>query len=242
MSQSGPPLQLDDAPPGEDAVRIAAAPRVSIVGVTKEWSRDRGPVLDNVTLDFAAGSVISMYGANGAGKTTLLRILAGLIYPDSGTVRLNGLDARKDRRDYQSSLGFVSAGNAGLYARFSPRRHLDYWARLAFIPSSERGDAIERALELFGLTPYSDRRVDRLSMGERQRVRLAMGFLHSPTVLLLDEPWNSLDQAGMDIVRNAMTTFRSRGATIVCVSPTGETLEGLADERFEVGGGLVMPR
>jgi ABC-type multidrug transport system ATPase subunit len=242
MSHAERPLRLEDTPP-TDVVRIAtAATRMSIIDVTKRWGSERRPVLDRVSLEFAAGKVISMFGANGAGKTTLLRILAGLIYPDSGTVRLNGLDARGDRREYQRSLGFVSAGNAGLYARFSPRRHLDYWARLAFVPATEREAAIEGALQLFGLTPFPDRRVDRLSMGERQRVRLAMGFLHSPSILLLDEPWNSLDQAGMDIVREAMTVFRSKGATIVCVSPTGETLEGLADERYEVGDGMVTPR
>src|SRR5262249_17963842 len=107
---------------------------------------------------------------------------------------------------------------------------------------SERKKAIDRALELFGLTPFPDRRVDRLSMGERQRVRLAMGFLHSPPVVLLDEPWNSLDEAGMDIVRHAITSCRHQGGTIVCVSPTGETLEELADERYEVGGGKVTAR
>src|SRR4051794_33702127 len=107
-----------------------ADPVLTAHGVTKRWGR-RDPVLDAADFELPRGARIALQGANGAGKTTLLRILAGLFLPDSGTVALDGLDPVRDRRPYQRRLGFLAAGQGGLYARMTVKAHLDYWSRLA---------------------------------------------------------------------------------------------------------------
>jgi ABC-type multidrug transport system ATPase subunit len=215
----------------------ALHPRIALRGVTKQWNRRKAPVLNGVELVLEPGRLVSIIGDNGVGKTTLLRIAAGLIFPDSGTVQVDGLDPRRDRRRYQQRVGFVSAGSSGLYARLSPAAHLDYWARLALLPPARRRTACAEAVARFQMDEFATRRVDRISMGQRQRVRLALAFLHQPTVLLLDEPWNSLDAEGLEVLVSALGDFAEKGGTAVCCSPTGEAIDGYANETYVLGSG-----
>lgn len=190
--------------------------------VHHRWRADRPPVLDGVNLRLSAGTVTWIGGRNGVGKTTLLRIAGGILIPRAGTVRLSGLDPIRDRRAYHRRLGFLSAGDRGLYARMSVSQHLDYWARLAYVPRSERPTRVAQAISAFELEPQADQRVDRLSMGQRQRARLAMAFLHTPDVVLLDEPRNSLDDDGYRILNDQVIGLARRGGTVLWCSPRGE--------------------
>ncbi len=187
--------------------------------IHKRWGRN--PVLAGVDLAVASGALVAVSGANGIGKTTLLRVAAGLIQPDSGVVTIDGLDPERDRRAYLARLGFLSAGDRGLYARLSARRHLDLCARLALVRVGDRAAAVERVVDTFALEQYADRRVDRLSMGQRQRVRLAMTFVHDPDVVLLDEPSTSLDQEGLEVLSRYLELVRDRGGAAVWCAPEG---------------------
>jgi ABC-type multidrug transport system ATPase subunit len=135
---------------------------------------------------------------------------------------LGHLDPRQERRQYHRRLGFLSAGSGGLYAHLSVLENLDFWAALAFVPRRRRRSAVLGSIERFELEPLADNRVDRLSMGERQRVRLAMTFVHSPEVVLLDEPFTSLDDAGKGLVNRALEELASRSGSALWCSPTPE--------------------
>jgi heme ABC exporter ATP-binding subunit CcmA len=205
------------------AVEIAAAaPTLEMRGVSKTWARGRRPVLDAVDLAVDPGEVVALVGENGTGKTTLLRIVAGIISPDQGSVSVERLKVGPDRRSYQRKIGFLSAGPSGLYARYSVRRHLEYWATIAFVPRGERQAAVERAVERFELAPIADQRADRLSMGQRQRLRLAMAFLHGPRLCLLDEPRNSLDAAGLQVLTGALSDFVADGGAGIWCAPSAD--------------------
>lgn len=211
--------------------------------VTKRWKGAPAPVLDEVELSLKRGTLAAIVGRNGAGKTTLLRIAAGLITPTSGRTRLDGLDSLKQRREYQRRVGFVSAGYGGLYARLSVREHLELAAKLALLPRLERKIAVETVIHRFQLEELlPSNRVDRLSMGQRQRVRLALGFVHDPQVALLDEPWNSLDPEGKEMVITALTVFAASGGTALCCSPTGEELGPHPHVTYGIESGRLVPR
>lgn len=184
--------------------------------VLKTWSGR--PVLDRVGLTVGRGTLVAVTGANGTGKTTLLRICAGLIAADSGRIGLDGLDPHRDRAAYQRRVGFLAAGDRGLYARLTTRRHLDLWARVSLL-GRRRPAAIERTVAELDLAALLDQRLDRLSMGQRQRVRLAMAFLHQPDLVLLDEPLNSLDDHGRELLVGALAALTGRGGAAVCCSP-----------------------
>lgn len=205
----------------------APPPPLVLEGIVKRWP-GVPVVLEGVDLELAAGTAVAIVGRNGTGKTTLLRIAVGLIDPEQGTVRIAGLDPEHDRTEFQRRAGFVSAGNSGLYARLATRHHLDMWARLALLPRERRERAIERVVGEFALESLLDRRVDRMSMGQRQRLRLALGFLHEPAVVFLDEPTTSLDDEGIALLGAAIESLKARGgAAVACLPAHWEQIPGL---------------
>jgi len=191
--------------------------------ITKQWRGQPAPTLEELDLELASGEVVGILGANGAGKTTLLRILAGIIEPDEGVIVMPGRDVSpaRGRREYQRNIGLLPAGDRGLYARMTVTSHLDLWARLSLLSAKRRKQSVERVLSVFGLKQLASQRVDRLSMGQRQRLRAALAFLHDPALVLLDEPANSLDGEGVGLLREAVAGQLDRGGTCIWVGPEG---------------------
>lgn len=211
---------------------------LSLAGITKRWP-GAPIVLDGVDVQLEPGTVLAIYGRNGAGKTTLLRIAAGLITPDAGSVRVDGYDVERDRTEFQRRIGLLSAGNSGLYARLKTEHHLDMWARLALVPRGRRAEAIERAVDLFDLAPLRGKRVDRLSMGQRQRLRLALAFVHDPTVVLLDEPTTSLDEQAVALLGGALDALKAAGGAAVVCLPSGPEVVPSVDAAMVLDGGRL---
>jgi ABC-2 type transport system ATP-binding protein len=210
------------AAPGSSGEPTAAAPLLRVEGLQHRWRGPKPPVLVDVDLRLAPGEVAWIGGRNGVGKTTLLRLAAGVLLPQQGSVSIGDVPTTARGGRYQRLVGFLSAGDRGLYARLRVEQQLDYWARLAYVPRGERPVAVDKALDAFELRELADRRVDRLSMGQRQRVRLAMAFLHEPAVLLLDEPRNSLDDDGYALLNGQLAGAARRGAAALWCSPRGE--------------------
>ncbi len=231
----------EDFAPSDLPVVVADRLLLEMTAVTKAWPSLEHPVLDDVDLDLEPGTVTWIGGRNGIGKTTLMRIAAGLIRQDSGVVTIEDLHPVRDRRAYQDRVGFLSAGNAGLYARLTVGWHLEWWARIAFIPRGRRKQVCEAALDQFDLRELARRRVDRMSMGQRQRLRLAAAFLHGPAVILLDEPRNSLDAEGVEILASAVRTATARGAAVLWCAPTGEEEKIESDHRLLLEHGHLVP-
>ncbi len=151
-------------------------------------------VLDGVTLRAGTG-VTGLLGPNGAGKTTLLRILATVLRPDAGTVRLFGLDPADDgqRHEIRCRLGYQPQ-EPGFFQGFSVRDFLDYVAILKEMPTrAERRQEVERVVGLVGLDDVAGKKIRRLSGGMRRRVALAQALLGHPHLLILDEPTAGLD-------------------------------------------------
>ncbi len=204
------------------------------------WKGPKPPILDGVDLALGAGEVTWVGGRNGAGKTTLLRLAAGILLPQRGSVHIGDLPSHA-RGTYQRRIGFLSAGDRGLQARMRVSQQLDYWARLAYVDAKRRPQLVALNLERFGLVEFADRRVDRMSMGQRQRIRLAMAFLHEPQVILLDEPRNSLDDEGYALLAAQSELAAARGATILWCSPRGEDRVIECDASYSLEEGKLVP-
>lgn len=205
------------------------------------WKGGKPPILVDVSLTLRAGEITWIGGRNGVGKTTLLRLAAGILLPQRGTVKMGELTPRSPRGRYQRQIGFLSAGDRGLHARLRVRQQLDYWARLAYVPRDRREELVASALRQFGLQELAERRVDRMSMGQRQRIRLAMAFLHEPSVLLLDEPRNSLDDEGYELLAEQIAHARGRGAAVLWCSPRGEDRVLACDVGYALEQGRLTP-
>jgi ABC-2 type transport system ATP-binding protein len=211
------------ASPAEQApLGPTSAPVLELENLYHRWKGPKPPVLDDVSLTLRAGEITWIGGRNGVGKTTLLRLAAGILLPQRGSVRLGALTPSSKGGDYRREIGFLSAGDRGLQARMRVVQQLDYWGRLAYVPRARRSQLVAESVRRFGLEEFATRRVDRMSMGQRQRVRLAMAFLHEPRVLLLDEPRNSLDDEGYALLNQQIERAAERGATVLWCSPRGE--------------------
>jgi ABC-type multidrug transport system ATPase subunit len=213
---------------------------LSLRDVVKRWKGMSAAVLDGVTLRLVAGEAVGVHGRNGTGKTTLLRVAAGLITPDSGHLDLEGTSPEANRRDFQRRIGYVSAGNGALFARLTVDHHLAFCSRLALLDGEAARRASARVVDDFALDELRGKRVDRLSSGQRQRLRLALGFLHDPAVVLLDEPATSLDEPARGLLQDALDRLRARGGAAIVCSPS-RSADGLGlDRTLLVRDGLLV--
>jgi len=213
---------------------------LSIHGISKRWRRGLPQVLDGLDLALEQGSRTWIGGRNGAGKTTLLRIAAGLIEPDVGRVEVWGVSARENRARFQQLVSFLPAGDRGLYARLTVRRQLELSARLALLTGTSCRGAVEDAIDEFELGELAGRRVDRMSMGQRQRLRIAMTFLTRPEIVLLDEPLTSLDSEGAALLAQAIDQLIAREGALLWCSPSGERLDMAFDHRWRIEQGRLI--
>lgn len=228
-----------DTHAGDPAASEAA---LELSGVGKQWPRAPKPVFEAVDLVLAPGEFAWLGGANGIGKTTLLRVAAGLLRADSGTVTAAGLDPHRDRLAFQRRMGFLSATSSGLYARLTVAQHLDYWARLALLTRERRSERVEAMVAAFDLAGLLKSRVDRISMGQRQRARLAGVFLHDPAVVLLDEPGNSLDGDARELLLATIEEMRTRRGAVLWCAPAGDASPPGVDSLHDLDAGGLTRR
>lgn len=165
------------------------------------WPRG-GPikVLDSVTFQVTRGEIFGLIGPNGTGKSTLLRIMATLILPDTGSVRINEIDIIHASEKAKEFIGLVSGEERSLYWRLSARQNLEFFSPFYNIT---RHEARQRINELFTLLEITapEQRLAEYSTGMRHRLNLARGLLHNPPLLLLDEPTKSLDPTSAQKLR-----------------------------------------
>lgn len=148
--------------------------------------------LDGVTFNVAPGRVTGLIGPDGAGKTTFMRLAAGLLRPDTGALRVLGLDLPRQALEVQSSIGYMPQ-RFGLYEDLSVRENLDLYADLQGVPGSQRAARYAELLRMVGLTPFTARLAGRLSGGMKQKLGLACTLVRPPRLLLLDEPTAGVD-------------------------------------------------
>jgi ABC-2 type transport system ATP-binding protein len=200
---------------------------VEVTGVTRVFGERAG--VRDVDLRVDAGAIHGLVGPNGAGKTTLLRILAGLLVPTSGDVRLAGLDPTRDGRRVRARIGLVPAGDRSFYLRLSALENLLFFARLH---GWSARDARARSLEVLAAVGLEDvaraPRVGLFSHGMQKRLSVARALLTDPSVLLVDEATHDLDPEGADVVRRLVGGVAARGAAIVWATQRLDELRGFA--------------
>jgi ABC-2 type transport system ATP-binding protein len=237
-ASTAPNEELADVP-GAPPAHIPVAPLLELERLHHRWKGPKPPVLNDVSLTLRAGEVTWIGGRNGAGKTTLLRLAAGILLPQRGSVRMGELTPSSKGGRYRRQIGFLSAGDRGVQARMRVRQQLDYWARLAYVPRGQRSELVAIGMQRFGLEEFAERRVDRMSMGQRQRIRLAMAFLHEPRAVLLDEPRNSLDDDGYELLNAQIQRAAGDGATVLWCSPRGEDRVIACDASYTLQDGRL---
>ena len=178
--------------------------------------------VDGVSFTLAEGECLALFGPNGAGKTTLLRLLAGLLRPTAGQCLVGGVPIREGAAA-RARVGLVSHASM-LYASLSARENLEFAARMYGLPDAST--AARRALTTMRVHDRAETPVRLLSRGLQQRVSIARAIVHEPTLLLCDEPYTGLDEAGAAALTQALAERRANGAALLLV--THNLGEGLA--------------
>jgi ABC-2 type transport system ATP-binding protein len=188
---------------------------IDVNQIQKRYNGSRG--LDGFSIHVEKGELFGLVGPNGAGKTTLIKILSTLIRADSGSARIAGMDVTANSRGVKRVLGYMP-DQPGLYQDMRVHEFLEFFADAFRIPSSQRRSAVAKALEDSGLSARRDSFVEELSFGMKQRLFLAKTLLHSPQVLLLDEPATGLDPMARVDLRNQLKRLNQQGLTILISS------------------------
>jgi ABC-2 type transport system ATP-binding protein len=211
-----------------------SSPAIATRALTKRY-RDVLAV-DSLDLDVRPGEIYGFLGRNGAGKTTTIRMLLGLIRPSGGEVEVLGRRIVPGETGVFGRIGYL-VETATAYPNLTVRENLDIQRRLTSAPLS----AIAETIALLRLEPYADRRAGQLSLGNKQRLALARALLHSPEVLLLDEPANGLDPAGIVEIRELLRSLADeQGVTVFMSSHILAEVAHLADRIGIVHDGRLI--
>ncbi|MGK5679236.1 ATP-binding cassette domain-containing protein [Actinoplanes sp. URMC 104] len=197
---------------------------------TSRQGRDKKTVeaVRGVDLEVAEGEIFGFLGPNGAGKTTTLRMLATLIEPDDGTAIIAGADLRADPGEVRRRIGYVAQGGS-TWDDSTAREELVLQARLYGASKSDAHARAERVLEGFQLSEYADRKCKTYSGGQRRRVDIALGIIHEPRVVFLDEPTTGLDPQSRAHMWDEIRRLRAEGMTVFITTHYLDEADALCD-------------
>ena len=209
---------------------------LEIRGLIKRFDR---PAVDGLELSVRTGEFYALVGPNGAGKTTTLRMIAGLLRPDAGTIRIGGIDALADPIAAKRIVAWVS-DEPMIYDKLTPREYLEFVAGLWGVEPKLAQARADELLDWLALAPHADERCEGFSKGMRQKVTLAGALVHEPRVIILDEPLTGLDAGSARQVKTVLRERTQAGGTIVMTTHILEVAERMADRIGIIAHGRLI--
>lgn len=206
---------------------------IEVQNVVKRF-RDQ-VVLKNVLISFEKGKIHGIVGRNGSGKTVLFKCICGLMHPEEGVILVNGKRVGRDV-DMPEDIGAIIEA-PGFLPNYSGYKNLRF---LANIRRKIGKEEILNVLKTVGLDPESRKHVGKYSLGMRQRLGIAQAIMEDPEILILDEPMNGLDNAGVQDIRALLLELKAQGKTILLASHNHEDIAALCDTVHEMDGGVLL--
>ena len=205
---------------------------IEVQNVVKRF-RDQ-VVLKNVSISIEKGQIHGIVGRNGSGKTVLFKCICGLMHPEEGVILVNGKRVGRDV-DMPEDIGAIIEA-PGFLPNYSGYKNLRF---LANIRRKIGKEEILNVLKTVGLDPESRKHVGKYSLGMRQRLGIAQAIMEDPEILILDEPMNGLDNAGVQDIRALLLELKAQGKTILLASHNHEDIAALCDTVHEMDGGVL---
>ena len=230
--------QVVVAPDAQAAASVdTGAPALLVKGVTKAFGETRA--VDGIDLTVPAGIFYGLVGPNGAGKTTTLSMIAGLLRPDRGTIRVNGVDAASDPLGAKRQMG-VLPDRLRTFDRLTGRQLLHYYGVLRGLPAAVVESRTTDLARAFDLSDSLGRVVSDYSAGMVKKVMLAGALIHSPRLLVLDEPFESVDPVSSAIILDILKTYVAHGGTVILSSHGMDLVERVCSRVAVIVAGQVL--
>lgn len=209
---------------------------IKVENIDKIYGRFKA--VDNVSFHIGKGEIVGLLGPNGAGKTTIMKILTGYHYPTHGTAILNGYSIYDDLLKVKESTGYLPE-MAPLYDDLTVIEYLDFMADIRKIPKSRKKAEIDRVIQECGLGPVVYRGISKLSKGYRQRTGLAQAIIHSPDILILDEPTTGLDPNQIIEIRKLICDI-GREKTVILSTHILQEVEAVCNRVLILNHGRIV--
>jgi ABC-2 type transport system ATP-binding protein len=209
---------------------------LEIHGLVKRFER---PAVDGLNLNVRSGEFYALLGPNGAGKTTTLRMIAGLLRPDAGTIRVAGIDALADPIAAKRLMAWIS-DEPMIYDKLTPREYLEFVAGLWGLAPALAAPRAEALLRWLELEPHAQERCEGFSKGMRQKVALAGALIHEPRLIILDEPLTGLDAGSARQVKSVLRERVRAGGTVIMTTHILDVAERMADRIGVIARGRLI--
>ncbi len=216
-----------------------AAPLIEITDLTKVYRGGQHPALDGLALAIRRGAFFGLLGPNGAGKSTLISILCGLLAPTRGSVRVLGTDVQTDAARVKSAIGLVPQDLA-LYPTLTARENFCFFGRMQGLSGARLQERVAACLAIARLEDLADLRVDTFSGGLKRRLNLAIGLIHEPQLLILDEPTVGIDPQSRNFIHESLRALHQAGMTILYTTHYMEEAENLCDDIAIIDHGKIL--
>lgn len=214
-------------------------PAISIKNLNFSYTENSGVVFNNFNLDIAQGERFGLLGPNGAGKTTLISLMTGVLKPQGGSIKIFGKDIDTENKEAKQLFGFVPQHHS-FYQELSPVENLEFfgaWSGLTRTVINQRTDEL---LEVLGLTQVRDKPVSKFSGGMKNRVNLAIGVIHKPRLLFLDEPTTGVDVQTRHAIIQYLKDLNAEGTTLVYTSHLLSEAESLCTRVALMDDGKII--
>ncbi len=211
---------------------------IEINGVSKTYS-GRVKAVDNISLTVEPGSIYGFLGPNGAGKTTTIKLIAGIIQPDSGVIRVNGYDTARDAVKAKMSVGFVP-DDPNIFLHLKGVEYLKFMADIYEVEAGQRQSVISSLAERFDMTKALGDKIQSYSHGMRQKIVIMGALMHRPKVWILDEPMTGLDPKSAFELKSMMREHADAGNTVFFSTHVLEVAEKLCDNVAVIGAGHIL--
>lgn len=196
--------------------------------------------VDDISFEVNPGEIVGLLGENGAGKTTTMRVIATMMTPSNGDVKVNNFTITKDPDKVRKNLGVLFGGDVGLYDRLTARENIAYFAELNGLSKVETEERIRYLAKACQITDFMDKKAKGFSRGMRQKVSIARSIVHDPKVMLFDEPTTGLDISAARSIHDFIRQCKKEGKAILLSSHSMYEVEKLCDRVIMMHKGKVI--
>lgn len=206
--------------------------KIELKNVTKEF--DKVEIIKNISLEFETGKIYGLYGRNGSGKSVLMKLICGFLIPTKGKVLINGKDFNA-KNEYPDNLRAVIE-KPSFFPELTGFENLKL---LAKIQNKINDEEIIKALDLVNLIDEKDKKYSKYSLGMKQKLAIAQAIMEDPSILILDEPFNGIEEKSVEKITKFLKDEAKNGKTIIFSTHIKEDLENLADIIYKIDNGTI---